>query len=409
MPRPATDWSLTARWVFCPEMGPQEGGTVTIRGDRIAASAKRGRRAAGRDLGNAAIIPGLVNAHTHLDLTGLRGRCPPTADFTAWLRGVIAHRRRRTPAQVQADIRAGLAEAVASGTTLLADISAGGQSWDVLAQAPVRAVVFYELLGLTEARAEQSLAEARAWLESHPATPTCRPGLSPHAPYSVRASLFAGATRLARKFRCPLAVHLAESPAELQLLQGHTGPFVPFLQELGAWDPEGLVAGPEEVLKLCGGSGLKLFIHANYLRVPRRTPRNSSVVHCPRTHAAFGHPLPDFGKFFGRFGVGLGTDSLASSPGLDLLGEMRCLRARCQDTGMPFSMATVGGAAALGWWDEGAAGRLTPGNSADLAVLDLPDEAPADPLDLIYHPATRVRAVLFRGRWVAGSGPAGEP
>jgi cytosine/adenosine deaminase-related metal-dependent hydrolase len=402
MPRRATDWTLTARWVFCSELMALPGGTVTIRGDRITAYEPRGRRAADRDFGNAAIIPGLVNAHTHLDLTGLRGRCPPTPDFTAWLRGVIAHRRSRTPAQVQEDIRTGLAEAIASGTTLLADISAGGQSWDVLVNAPIRSAVFYEMLGLTEARAEQSLAGARAWLESHPATPNCRPGLSPHAPYSVRASLFAQATRLAREFGCPLAVHLAESPEEIQLLRDHTGPFVSFLRELGVWDPDGLVASPEEVLKLCGGSGLKLFVHANYLTVPRRPPRNSGIIHCPRTHAAFGHPLPPFDQFFRGFGVGLGTDSLASSPGLDLLGEMRCLRERSGEPQLPFYTATIGGAAALGRWDEGAAGRLTPGSSADLVVLDLPDESPAEPLDLLYHPATRVRAVLCRGRWLTG-------
>src|SRR5207247_1532489 len=142
------------------------------------------------DLGNAAILPGLVNAHTHLDLTGLRDAVPFLGSFTDWLRAVVAHRRARSVEQVQADVRAGLAESVRFGTTLLGDIAGGGLSWPVLASAPVRAVVFHELLGLPVERAEQALSAARAWLQDHPATPTCRPGLSPHAPYSVSARLF---------------------------------------------------------------------------------------------------------------------------------------------------------------------------------------------------------------------------
>src|SRR5207237_1291682 len=105
-----------------------------------------------------------VNAHTHLDLSGLRGRVPPTTDFTAWLRAVIHHRRAQSPPQVEADIRAGLAETLACGTTLIGDISSQGGSWPVLAAASLRSVVFYELLGLPPERAEQALTGAEAWL-----------------------------------------------------------------------------------------------------------------------------------------------------------------------------------------------------------------------------------------------------
>src|ERR1700739_4908027 len=114
-----TDWTLSARWVFPGEAPPLPNGTITIRGDRIGAIGKRGRRAPDHDLGNAAIIPGLVNAHTHLDLSGLRGLCPPSPDFTGWLRQVIAPRRTTTAEQTQADIRAGLAECLRYGTTLV--------------------------------------------------------------------------------------------------------------------------------------------------------------------------------------------------------------------------------------------------------------------------------------------------
>jgi cytosine/adenosine deaminase-related metal-dependent hydrolase len=117
--------TYTARWVFPVSGSPLPNGTVTVRADRVEAVLPRGERTPDEDFGNAAIIPGLVNPHTHLDLSGARGLISPTDPdhFTDWLRGVIAYRRTRTPEQVQADIRAGLAECLRFGTTLVVDIA----------------------------------------------------------------------------------------------------------------------------------------------------------------------------------------------------------------------------------------------------------------------------------------------
>src|SRR5262249_3910553 len=101
--RAAQPWTLTARWIFPVSEPPLQRGTVTVIGDRIVAVEPHGRRAADVDLGNVAVLPGFVNAHTHLDLTGLWGKVPPAADFTAWLRAVVAHRRSLSAEQVQAD------------------------------------------------------------------------------------------------------------------------------------------------------------------------------------------------------------------------------------------------------------------------------------------------------------------
>ena len=144
--------SYIARWIFPIDAPPLERGTITIRADKIVAVEPHGTRKADVDLGHVAILPGFVNAHTHLDLTGARGQCPPTSDFTQWLRKVIAYRRSRTPEQVQGDISAGLAECLRFGTTLIGDIAAGGASWDeaLLAEArevPIRSSS-YEILGL---------------------------------------------------------------------------------------------------------------------------------------------------------------------------------------------------------------------------------------------------------------------
>lgn len=126
---------LTARFIFPVDQPPLEHGTITIVADKIVAVEPAGSRSADIDFGNSGIIPGLVNVHTHLDLSGLRGKVPPSADFTGWLKSIIAHRRSQTPEQIQSDIRTGLDESLRYGTTLIGDISAEGMSWTALSEA----------------------------------------------------------------------------------------------------------------------------------------------------------------------------------------------------------------------------------------------------------------------------------
>lgn len=394
------EWTLRARWVFPVSSAPLEQGTVTVAGDRVVAVGQASRRA-DIELGNVAVVPGLVNAHTHLDLTGLRGMAAPSPDFPAWLRQVVQFRRARPPEQVRGDIHAGLAECIAHGTTLVGDISSGGASWDQLVAAPMRAVVFCEMLGLTQERAEQALAGAQQWLRARARTPACRPGLSPHAPYSVRTSLFHQAATLAAEHCCPLAIHLAESAVEVELLRDQQGPFVPFLANLGVWDAGGLASGLEEVLRACVADVPKLFIHANHLSPATPLPPQSSIIYCPRTHAAFGHPPHPWRDLLARgVRVALGTDSLASNPDLDLLAEARFLHRHFPEVPgvVLLRMATLWGAEALGWGNE--TGSLEPGKSADLAVIELPSSEGTDPYRLLLGEGGAVRRVLYRGHWV---------
>lgn len=376
---------------------PIRDGLVTIRGERIVAVESAGTRQADVDLGDAVIIPGLVNAHTHLDLTGLRGLAPPSRDFTGWLRQVITHRRGRSSEQVQADIRAGLAECLRFGTTLVGDISAAGASWNALSSSPIRSVAFHEVLGLPKERAAQAWCDLQDWLANHPETATCRPGVSPHAPYSVRSALFfAAATSGA-----PVAVHLAETAEEQELLMLRRGPFVSFLRELGVYDPEGLAEDSDHVLRLFNGTtSPTLFIHCNHLPPDSRIPAGGSVVYCPRTHAAFDHPPHPFREFLARgVRVALGTDSLASNPDLDVLAEARFLHQQHPDVpgDVVLRMATLNGAEALGWDNE--IGSLDAGKSADLVVLTA-DAGEADPHRSVLDPLSMVDAVMCRGNWL---------
>jgi cytosine/adenosine deaminase-related metal-dependent hydrolase len=392
---PPDECSLTARWVFPVDGPPIEGGVVTVFGEQIYAVEPHGKRTPDIDLGNAAILPGLVNAHTHLDLTGLRGKCPPSPDFTGWLRQVIAHRRTVPPEQTQADIRAGTEECLRFGTTLVGDIASGGASWDALTEAPLRAVVYYELIGLSTERAAAAWEAWKWWHLARSESPTCQAGVSPHAPYSVWWPVFTGTARA----DMPAATHLAESRDELLLLGERCGPLVPFLKELGAWEPEGLAQGADHILRMMSGRDPVAFVHGNHLPPDAAIPANGTIVYCPRTHAAFGHPPHPFRDFLARgVRVALGTDSLASNPDLDILAEARFLHARYPNVSGAtlLRMATLSGAQALGRMD---CGSLSICKSADLIVLPLPDIDTDDPHRLIFESDAAVSAVMFRGRW----------
>jgi cytosine/adenosine deaminase-related metal-dependent hydrolase len=404
----ALPWTLAARWLFPGNGPPISGGVLTIAGDRILAVDTSGRGNADMDLGDVALLPGFVNAHTHLDLSGLRGKCPPSPDFTAWLRQVIAHRRTSTQEQIEADIRAGLAESLRHGTTLLGDIAAAGASLRILADAPLRSVVFYELLGLTKPRATLAYGNALAWISAYSANENCQPGLSPHAPYSAHLSLMADTNILALRYRCPLAVHLAESREELELLLERRGSFVPFLQDLNVWEPNGLARRPEDLLCLADLGAPTLFIHGNYLLLPERLPDNATIVYCPRTHSAFGHEPHPFRSFLARgIRVALGTDSLASNPDLSILAEMRHLHRHHPDVpgDVLLRMATLSGAEALGWADE--TGSLEAGKSADFVVVPLATAVGNDCYKRLLESDFSVERVLFRGQWLMP--PTAEP
>jgi cytosine/adenosine deaminase-related metal-dependent hydrolase len=398
MPGPVDEQVLSARWVFPVSGPPLADGTVTVRGEWIESVDPAGVRTPDFDFGNAAIIPGLVNAHTHLDLSGARGAIPPGPDFVGWLRAVIAHRRTQNAEAVASDIRLGLAESLRFGTTLVGDIAAGGSTFSILADAPVWAVCFRELLGLPHGRVMSAWAELVQWANDHPDTPTCRAGVSPHSPYSVHKAMIEAAARL-----WPVCIHLAETTAERELLETQTGPFVPFLQELDAWDPSGLAPSWDWVIWKASRAPSAVFAHGNYLPPDTRLPPNGTVVYCPRTHAAFGHPPHPLREFLAQgVRVALGTDSLASNPDLDVLAEARHVYEAYPEVPgeVILRMATLNGAEALGFGQ--LTGSLEAGKSADLVVVPLMDRDASDAAALLLTSDNRgPRRTMWRGTWRA--------
>lgn len=385
---------VTARWVLPVAGEPMERGILAILGGNIVSLHDRGP--ADIDFGNAVILPGLVNCHTHLDLGGLHGANPPGPDVTAWLHSVIQFRRSAPDFDVEQSITQGLVDSLRHGTTLIGDISGDGRSWPIIAESPIRAVVFREILGLPKERAERAWQMAQTWLGASTATERCRPGLSPHAPYSTRTSLI----RAAGSAGVPVAIHLAEFPEERELLEEQSGSFVPFLQQLGVWDPLGLARSPEHVIRLLNGAAPTLLVHGNYLAPTAPIPSHATVVYCPRTHEAFGHARHPVADLLSRgVRVALGTDSLASNPDLSVLAEMRFLHAIRPDlpSRVILEMGTAAGAAALGWSDR--TGTLEPGKAADFIVVPLPKNE-GDPVEQLLESPSDVAETWIAGRCV---------
>ena len=332
------------------------------------------------DWGCAIILPGLVNAHTHLEFTCLRGQEDPSVSFTDWLARVIREKQRWTHADVQETIKRGARQSLASGTTLVGEISSSGISLDALKHENLRKVIFEEVIALAPEKAGEAMAALNRRLDRSEPDAFSSSGVSPHAPYSVSPELYRAAANLARSRRTRLATHLAETRQELEFLAGGKGELRSFLSDLGVlpagWKPPGLAPVPY-LEKLGVLDQPAVLIHCNYLdedSMERIRSRSCSVVHCPRSHAYFGHdPHPVRRLLDMGINVALGTDSLASNDSLSVLDEMRFLFRNRKDLKCDeiIRMATLNGAVALDFGN--LLGRLRRGYWADMTVLSLPE------------------------------------
>ncbi len=406
--------TLAAHTILPVETPPLQPGRLTLIDGKIHSLEPGPPQPTDLDLGHVAILPGFVNAHTHLDLPPLDFPANPPIDQLAWLESVVALRFKLSNEQVETQIAHGIDQLLRSGTTLIADISANGQSWNALADSSLRAIVFHELIGLRRDRALATSSAAFGWLANVQKSAIdplhLRPGLSPHAPYSTVGWLYERTVSAA----VPLSTHLAELPAELTLLESRSGPLRDFLQRINAWpdDWTPLSTRPADYLRK---GTLKqadwLIAHGTYLDEsdfwqlrPQAAPNHQrvAIAYCPRTTALFGHGPHPFAAMLERgIAVAIGTDSLASSPSLSVLDEIRFLHQRQPDLPphLLVMMATLAGAWALRFDD--AVGSLIPGKQADLAILALPDEPNStDPyLPIVAHP-TPVLATMIAGQWV---------
>lgn len=322
------------------------------------------------DLGETAVLPGLVNAHTHWEFSDQKEPIPSIdGTFAGWIANVIQSRARKLEQSTDPTRdrtiawEAGEVESRNSGSVLVGDIvtppypEGSGQS---IATTP-----FLEILGLNQQRGDQLINWATETLARY--KDSCC-GISPHAPYSTATALYQEAARLAHQFRLPLATHLAETTEEQQLLEDRSGPLVDLFRAMGIWDPDAILTKSfRQVIQSLSPLNHVLLIHGNYLASDdwcNLPSGNWSVVYCPQTHQYFGHPSHPWPRMVqDGVNVALGTDSRASSQSLNLWDDLKLLWRHYPDQPpwLGLKMATENGARALG--QEHQFGSLIPGRA----------------------------------------------
>ncbi len=383
-----------ARWVLPIARPALRDATVVVEGHRIAWVGPRADAPPGADveLGEAILIPGLVNTHTHLELTAMRGFLEEL-DFADWIiRLATAKRRVLSRDDLLDAARLGLVEGLHAGITTYADTCDSGVAFDAMLEAGVRGIMYQEVFGPDPAQCEASLAElcAKLALLRPRETPLVKAGISPHAPYTVSDALFTACARLAGDERLPMAVHVAEGIHESRLVERAEGIFADGLRKRGLpLAPRG--RSPVALLERTGVLGVApLLIHcvrvdADDIALMRKA--NVAVAHCPASNARLGHGIAPLREMLDAgLRVGLGSDSVASNNRMDLLEEARLAslfqgaraqRAHALPAREAIALATIGGARALGL--EQRIGTLEAGKEADLAAFAL-DGAHAVPV-----------------------------
>ena len=378
---------LAARWMITVEGAPIEHAALLIDADgRIAdlghdSVVARPPDAAVEEFGEAVIIPGLINTHTHLELTGFAGQLEER-EFSSWIRRLRDLKTSRTFGEFLQAARQGLQMCYAAGITTVADTGDSDSVIQVLAEADGSGIAYLEVFGPDPAQAQASLGALRDRVirAGRWAVERVRVGVSPHAPYTVSSPLLAAVARWSHGEGLPLAVHIGESDAESELLRSGSGPFAEAWAQRGIPIPRSIGRTPIEWLSVNGAlTELTLCIHtvqavANDIHL--LADAGAAVAHCPLSNLAHGHGTAPLSALIGAgVRVGLGTDSEVSVGRLDLLAEARAARQLARLTAAEtLDLCTLGGARALGLDTE--TGSLQVGKWADCVVIRLPAGGP---------------------------------
>jgi cytosine/adenosine deaminase-related metal-dependent hydrolase len=377
-----------AAWVLPIASPPVRNGWVAVEQGRIAAlggphdsppvDSKESPDVTGD---SRAILPGLVNAHTHLELSWLRGKVPPAESMTAWVRALLAH--RLTGFDPPEPIAEAIRELRMTGTALVGDITNSLASYDVLADSELSAAIFHELIGFRVPDPATLVADAAHRLTQLTPYEWLRPVLVPHAPYSVSPDLIRAIGQSDDSH--PLSMHLGESREELQFLEDGSGPWRTLIERLGVWtdtwQPPG--CGPVEYVARLGLVNERLIaVHGVQFTdddLERLAAAGATVVTCPRSNRWTGAGTPPIERFYASgVRIAIGTDSLASVEDLNLFNEIAAVRQLAPSVAPSrlLRSATIDGAEALGFGRD--FGSIESGKLAALIGV----RVPADVMDV---------------------------
>lgn len=387
---------LRARFVLPVSSEAIEDGAVVVRGGRIHAVGPHARLASAhpgerlRDLGEAILFPGLVNAHSHLEITLLRGLLDEMP-FFPWLRRLVE--LKGDGLKVDESVfysLLGAAEMIRGGTTTVADCSDTGAPFDALALSGLRGIVYQEVFAPSRDRVGAAIAGLEARLDALQAMATDRvsPGISPHSPYMACERLLRESLEVAGRRGLPVSLHVAESDGEDAFIREGQGPIADHFQGRG-WPVEARGCSPVEWIERCGWLDAPVQVQLVHLAragqgdleliAEAARQRPLGVAACPRSNASLGNGLPNLGGLT-ALGIpwGLGSDGAPSCGSLDMLAEMRFAglaeRGRTRDAlaasaRRMLARVTLEAARSLGLGDH--VGSLEPGKQADLAAVSL--------------------------------------
>ena len=371
---------LAARWLVPIEGPPVEHGALLIGSDgRIAAvgpdsSVPKPPDVEAESFDDAILLPGLINTHTHLELTGL-AQAAPGADFPAWIRRLRQRKAERSAEEFLAAAHQGIEDCWAAGVTTVGDTGDSGSVIQALAERGGSGLAYQEVFGPHPAQCEESLAGLQQRVEALAAYAVgrVRIGVSPHAPYTVSGRLFGATARWAGHETLPMAVHLAESPAEVELLASGTGGFADAWHARGIPLPSPLGRTPVEWLECHDAlSDRTLCIHLVQVTssdISLLARAAASVAHCPLSNSAHKHGIAPLRSLLNAgLRVGVGTDSVISVESLDLLAEARAAALLADlDSSGALALCTISAARALGM--DAAIGSLRVGKWGDCTVV----------------------------------------
>lgn len=396
---------LAADYVLPISSEPIRGGAIAIDGKAIVAVGgrvevvRRFPNAPVENFGEAALLPGFVNCHSHLELTAMRGALDDVEhDFKSWLLKINSLRAAMTDADIESAAVAGAMEGAAAGVTCFGDIGRYGRAGlEALKKVGLRGIVFQETEFSPDNRtADEDFKKLGSKFEElrKDETELVRVGISPHSPYTVGSRLFELIAQYAIINRVPLSIHAAESAEEAGLMERGDGFFTEFYERLDLEWQSPHCTSIEYLERLGVLSARPLLAHcvtASDSDIARIAANGATIAHCPKSNAKFGHGYAPLEKFLDAgIAVGLGSDSVASNNICDLLEESRfaALAARNRPDRNRFisakevlEAATLGGAKALGI--EKQIGSLEPGKQADIAIISLAHPA-QQPINDIY-------------------------
>ncbi len=381
---------LKARTLVTMDGPPIEDGAVAIEGNLIVAVGRVADLAWASDgpvidLGEVALLPGLINAHCHLDYTMMWRAIAPPKSFTAWVQRINALKRSLDDSDYLAAIARGFAELKKWGTTTVCNIEAFPELMVKLPPSAIRTWWFYEMLDIRHRITTDDVVAGALTFFQHRGHSLDRFGLSPHAPYTASVSLYQLANSCAEAFTMPLTTHVAESREELAMFRHGAGPLYDFMDSIERPMLDCGRTTPFEHLWKCGAIDSRwLLVHMNELaeedfQILAALPRGGgpSIVHCPGSHHYFGHSPFPFRRLHGM-GVNLcvGTDSLASTDSLSLLNELRMLRTSDPWLTAEQLLRTVTTNPARALRRRGQLGQIVPGAFADLIAVPLSHSFP---------------------------------